>query len=33
MSAKAATNYAVVFLRWLKPYAFLTLRDGRWLTR
>ncbi len=27
------TFYAVVFLRWIKPYAFLTLRDGRWLTR
>jgi hyaluronan synthase len=25
--------YALLFLRWVKPYAFLTLRDGRWLTR
>jgi len=25
--------YAFFFLRWIKPYAFLTLRDGRWLTR
>jgi hyaluronan synthase len=25
--------YAVFFLRWIQPYAFLTLRDGRWLTR
>ena len=25
--------YAFLFLRWVKPYAFLTLRDGRWLTR
>ena len=25
--------YAFLFLRWVKPQAFLTLRDGRWLTR
>ncbi len=25
--------YAFLFLRWIKPYALLTLRDGRWLTR
>jgi len=25
--------YALLFLRWIKPYAFLTLRNGRWLTR
>ena len=25
--------YAVLFLRWVRPYALLTLRDGRWLTR
>ena len=25
--------YAFLFLRWVKPYAFFTLRDGRWLTR
>ncbi len=25
--------YALLFLRWVKPYAFLILRDGRWLTR
>jgi len=25
--------YALLFLRWVRPYAFLTLRDGRWLTR
>jgi hyaluronan synthase len=25
--------YAFLFLRWVRPYAFLTLRDGRWLTR
>ena len=25
--------YAFLFLRWIRPYAFLTLRDGRWLTR
>ena len=32
--------YAILFsfynfflLRWIRPYAFLTLKDGRWLTR
>ena len=25
--------YGFLFLRWIKPYAFLTLRNGRWLTR
>ncbi len=25
--------YAFLFLRWIKPYALLTLRNGRWLTR
>jgi hyaluronan synthase len=25
--------FALLFLKWIKPYAFLTLRDGRWLTR
>lgn len=25
--------YAFFFLRWIRPYAFFTLRDGRWLTR
>ena len=25
--------YAFLLLRWIKPYAFLTLRNGRWLTR
>ncbi|MCK9378114.1 MAG: glycosyltransferase family 2 protein [Syntrophobacterales bacterium] len=25
--------YALLFLRWVRPYAFFTLRDGRWLTR
>ncbi len=25
--------YAFLLLKWIKPYAFLTLRDGRWLTR
>ncbi len=25
--------YAFMFVKWIKPYAFLTLRDGRWLTR
>jgi len=25
--------YAFFLLKWIKPYAFLTLRDGRWLTR
>lgn len=25
--------YAFIFLKWIKPYAFFTLRDGRWLTR
>jgi len=25
--------YAFLFLRWVKPYAFFTLQDGRWLTR
>jgi len=25
--------YAFMFAKWIKPYAFLTLRDGRWLTR
>lgn len=27
------TFFALLFARWIKPYAFLTLRDGRWLTR
>jgi hyaluronan synthase len=27
------TFFAFFFVRWIKPYAFLTLRDGRWLTR
>ena len=25
--------YAFFLLRWIRPYAFLTLKDGRWLTR
>jgi hyaluronan synthase len=25
--------YAFLFLRWVRPYALLTVRDGRWLTR
>jgi hyaluronan synthase len=25
--------YALFGLVWVRPYAFLTLRDGRWLTR
>ena len=25
--------YALFFVKWIRPYAFLTLRDGRWLTR
>jgi len=25
--------YAFLFLRWIRPYAFFTLRNGRWLTR
>ncbi len=25
--------YAILLLRWIKPYAFFTLRNGRWLTR
>jgi len=25
--------YALFLLKWVRPYAFLTLRDGRWLTR
>ncbi len=25
--------YAFLFLKWIRPYGFLTLRDGRWLTR
>lgn len=25
--------YAFLFLRWIKPYALLTVRNGRWLTR
>lgn len=25
--------YAFFLLKWIRPYAFLTLRDGRWLTR
>jgi hyaluronan synthase len=25
--------YALLFLKWIRPYAFLTLRNGRWLTR
>jgi hyaluronan synthase len=27
------TYYAFFFLKWIKPYAFLTLKDGRWMTR
>jgi|UniRef100_A0A7V6A2S4 hyaluronan synthase len=27
------TFYTFFLLKWIKPYAFLTLRDGRWLTR
>jgi hyaluronan synthase len=27
------TFYAFFFLKWTKPYALLTLRDGRWMTR
>jgi len=27
------TYYAFFLLKWIKPYAALTLRDGRWLTR
>jgi len=27
------TFFALVFVKWIRPYAFLTLRDGRWLTR
>ncbi|MBI4795628.1 MAG: glycosyltransferase [Deltaproteobacteria bacterium] len=25
--------FAFLFVKWIRPYAFLTLRDGRWLTR
>jgi len=25
--------FALLFVKWIQPYAFLTLRDGRWLTR
>jgi hyaluronan synthase len=25
--------YTFFFLKWIRPYAFLTLKDGRWLTR
>jgi hyaluronan synthase len=25
--------YAFLLLKWIRPYAFLTLRNGRWLTR
>jgi hyaluronan synthase len=25
--------YAFLFLRWIRPYALLTVRNGRWLTR
>ena len=25
--------YAFFFVKWIRPYAFLTLRNGRWLTR
>ena len=25
--------YAFLLLKWIRPYAFLTLKDGRWLTR
>jgi hyaluronan synthase len=25
--------FALFFVKWIRPYAFLTLRDGRWLTR
>jgi len=27
------SQYAFLFLRWMKRYAFLTLWDGHWLTR
>jgi hypothetical protein len=29
----ARVSLSFVFLRWIKRYAFLTLWDGRWLTR
>ena len=25
--------YAFFLVKWIRPYAFLTLRNGRWLTR
>ena len=25
--------YAFFLLKWIRPYAFLTLRNGRWMTR
>jgi hypothetical protein len=25
--------YAFLLMRWIRPYAFLTLRNGGWLTR
>jgi hypothetical protein len=25
--------YAFLLLKWIRPYAFFTLRNGRWLTR
>jgi hyaluronan synthase len=25
--------YTFFFLKWIRPYALLTLKDGRWLTR
>ncbi len=25
--------YAFFLLRWIKPYAFFTMKNGRWLTR
>jgi len=25
--------YAFFLLKWIRPYALLTLKDGRWLTR
>ncbi len=27
------TFFALFLVKWIRPYAFLTLRDGRWLTR
>ncbi len=31
--ASRYSYYAFFFLNWVQPYAFLTVRNDRWLTR